>query len=469
MANRVARALLGWALVWGVALALAAWWVVHHEMSEMQDDSLLAAAEAFAWPLSQLPQAPQLPVEPPPPAPTAPAMPVAAPPAPLVPPGLHHASRFVWQRVQQGPGAAVLQASAGAPASPLLPAPSAGLSDVQAWRVHATPLPLPGQWLLVAQARHEREEAQREAAVAVAVVTLPMAVLGLLWLRQLLRRELVPLRSLSRRLASHDPLVPGATLGPAERRELVTMHEAVDSLSARLALRVARERAFTAHAAHALRTPLAGIDAQLAVALREAPAALQPRLQRVRDASGRLQRVLTALLALFRTDQALQRDELDLPALAARLPVDGLAVQVRADQPVRADADLVTAALLNLLDNALRHGARQVVLSTPRPGVVRVQDDGPGVPASRLQALRQGLSQVQDLWAPAAGPGVAAQADVAGATDNAALSALGLGLVLAEWVARAHGGTLHLPEVAQGFAVELNLGTHPHTQPLPLS
>ena len=234
MAGRVGRALLGWAVVWGVALALAAWWVVHHEMSEMQDDSLQAAAEAFAWPLSQEPPVPL-------------AMAAVAP----APPGLHPTSRFVWQRVQQGPGVAVLQASAGAPSAALLTQPVAGLSDVAAWRVHATALPMPGQWLLVAQARDERAEAQREAALAVAWVTLPMAVLGLLWLRQLLRRELVPLRSLSRRLAAHEPLAPGASLGPAERRELVAVHEAVDSLSARLSLRVARERAFTAHAAHA--------------------------------------------------------------------------------------------------------------------------------------------------------------------------------------------------------------------------
>jgi signal transduction histidine kinase len=451
MASRVARALLGWAVVWGVALALAAWWVVHHEMAEMQDDSLHAAAEAFAWPLS---------LTPPPPALAAPDLP-AAPAGAATPPvrsaetGAHDPTRFVWQRVQQGPVAVVLQASLGAPTAALLAQPVAGLSDADGWRVHSSPLPTPGQWLLVAQASHERDETQREAAQAVAVVTLPMAALGLLWLRQRVRRELVPLRNLSLRLAAHDPLAPGATLGPAERRELAAVHVAVDTLSARLAQRAARERAFTAHAAHALRTPLAGIDAQLAVALREAPATLQPRLQRVRDASGRLQRVLAALLTLFRSDQPLQRALLDLPALAARLPVPGLAVLALPGQPVHADADLVTAALLNLLDNAVRHGAHQVCLSTPQPDVILVQDDGPGVPAARLQALRHGLGQALAL-APAA------------STDNRSTPALGLGLMLAEMVARAHGGSLRLPEVAHGFAVELHLGPAvPHAADTP--
>jgi signal transduction histidine kinase len=84
-------------------------------------------------------------------------------------------------------------------------------------------------------------------------------------------------------------------------------------------------------------------------------------------------------------------------------------------------------------------------LSTPQPDVILVQDDGPGVPAARLQALRHGLGQALTL-APAA------------STDNRSTPALGLGLMLAEMVARAHGGSLRLPEVAHGFAVELHLG-----------
>jgi signal transduction histidine kinase len=444
IARRVARALLGWAVVWGLALALAAWWVVSHEMAEMQDDSLRAAAQAFAGPLSMVP-----------PADAGGAAAAVYSPATAPGPtgaGRHDSNRFVWQRVQQGPVPRVLQSSLGAPGQALLPPAVAGLSDTPLWRVHATPLPTPGQWLLVAQSSRERKEAQREAALAVALVTLPMAVLGLIWLRWQLRRELVPLHTLSRRLATHDPLLPGATLGPVQRRELAAVHEAVDGLSARLAQRVARERAFTAHAAHALRTPLAGMDVQLAMALREAPEPLRPRLQRVRDASGRLQRVLAALLALFRSDQPLQRPQLDLPALAARLPDVGLDVRALAQHPLHADADLLTAALLNLLHNAVRHGARQVTLSTPQPDVLRVCDDGPGVPAARLMALRQSLDQEP---APAL---ITENVDPGTSGGAVAGGGFGLGLRLAELVARAHGGTLQLPDVALGFAVELHLG-----------
>ncbi|MDP1535392.1 MAG: ATP-binding protein, partial [Rubrivivax sp.] len=172
----------------------------------------------------------------------------------------------------------------------------------------------------------------------------------------------------------------------------------------------------------------------LAVALRECPPALQPRLQRVRDAAGRLQRVVAALLSLFRAGIELQRARVDLGALLARLPVDGLALRVEGGAAIDADPDLLTAALLNLLDNSLRCGARHVVISQPQPGTVRLADDGAGVSAERRAALQDALDR------------------------QAYDGATGLGLMLADLVARAHGGALQLPALdGSGFVADLHL------------
>ncbi len=417
--QRLSRALLLSALAWSSVLAVAVWLPMREEVDELLDDALQSAAEGMVDLLA-----------------------VAQPaPASSPPPAGSGGRRFVWQLVSHHDGARLLRQSAGAPAAALHATPTPGLSDVAGWRVFGQPLGHDGQMVYVAQTRAERGKAESAIGFAVLLAGLPMVLLALLWLRARVRHELQPLQVLSERLAHFDPLQPGATLGTSEHEELRPVQAAIDALAGRLADRVAREHAFTAHAAHALRTPLAGIDAQLAVALREAPAPLQPRLQRVRAAAGRLQRVVAALLALFRSGSELQRVPLDLATLAARLPVEGLALSAEPAPPLSADVDLLVAALLNLLDNALRHGAKTVTLSSPQPGVLAVQDDGEGVTPERRRDLAQALEQEQ----------------YEGRT--------GLGLMLADLVARAHGGQLQLPPAPVGFTVWLVLGPQDNQPP----
>ena len=420
---RLVRALLAWSLVWSLAVALAVWLAVQQQVEDLLDESLQSAAELLKAPLMAEDAA--LPAE----------------------SGGTDAtgggelaedadSGFAWQVVQYSPADAadVLFNSATAPTVAWRLAPTTGFSDGAGWRVFGTRLADDGRFLYVGQTRDERSEVQIEVALSVAAATLSIGLLAHFWLRARVRYELLPVQRLAERLAAHDPIADGGSLGVAECEELQPMHAAIDTLAARLAHRLAQERAFTAHAAHALRTPLAGIDAQLAVALRESPPALQPRLQRVRSAAGRLQRVVSALLTLFRSGVELRRQTIDPAALVRRLAIDGLTVELAETQAISADPDLLAAALLNLLDNALRNGAQRLVLSTPGRDCLRLHDDGPGVAPERLQQL---------------------QAAIAAQTYE---GNTGLGLMLADLIARAHGGQLVLPLVEGGFAVELQLG-----------
>ena len=412
--GRLARSLVLWSVLWSAALGAAVWVIVQDEVEELLDDTLQSAAEGLIGPL---------------------ALSLAEPVDPsTLPPRSKTSGRFTWQLVSHQPRVHLVASARGAPETPLHDTPKPGFSDVPGWRVYGQATGRDGQMVYVAQTTEERLEAETEIALAALFAGAPMTVLAVLWLSSRIRSELQPLRDLSQRLAHYDPMQPGATLGAAEREELQPVHAAIDSLARRLTRRIAHERAFTSHAAHALRTPLAGIDAQLAVALREAEPPHRPRLQRVRAAAERLQRVVVALLAMFRSGAEVQRSEVDVGALAARLPIEGLAMEARGTTPLNADADLLIAAVLNLIDNAQRHGARSVTFSTPATNVLRVHDDGPGVDPARRRELRAAID---------------AQ-DYAGRT--------GLGLMLADLVARAHGGGLSLPDDAGGFAVELNLG-----------
>ena len=419
--RRLGNALLVWSLAWSLAVSAAVWLAADREVAELLDDQLQASAAVLGSLLHEG-------VGP------AAAGPADASIADLQARGADDdAPRFAWQVVT--PDGRVSLRSASAPPVPLRAVPASGFGNEAAWRVFGRPLPTQGSMLYVAQTRQERREAQLEVAISAILSALAVGLLGHLWLRARVRHELQPLQTLSDRLAAHDPLKAGAELGTPERRELAPMHEALEALSQRLALRIAREQAFSAHAAHALRTPLAGIDAQLAVALREAAPELQPRLRRARDAAGRLQGVVSSLLALFRAPVEPQRRTVDLAALVRNLPAPELRVR-RAEGVVQADADLLAAALLNLLDNARRHGAAEVSLSVPVPGTVRVQDDGPGLPPAQRAELQRALL----------------------AQDHARMP--GLGLVLADAVGRAHGGGLDLPDVPHGFAVDLRLVPH---------
>lgn len=415
--GRLARALLGWSLACGLAVAVAVGLAVQEEVDELLDDALRASAGLLSGLLS--PNIGTLMA--------GGSRDVAAP----VAPGADE--RFAWQVI--GADRQVLLRSPLAPQAPLQAAPASGFADTPVWRVFGRSLGAEGRLLIVAQTHAERAEARFEAGLYAGLATLAVGLLGYLWLRARVGRELAPLQTLSERLAHHDPLQSGATLGPAQREELRSIHMAIDELAQRLARRVASERAFSAHAAHALRTPLAGIDAQLAVALRECEPALQPRLRRVREAAGRLQHVVAALLTLFRSGTELQRQPVNLRSLLERLPVEGLKVEVQATRAVRADADLLAAALLNLLDNARRYGAHRMVVSTPSDDTVRLHDDGPGIAATQRQSLQAALDA------------------------QSYEGTMGLGLMLADVVAHAHGGRLVLPEVMDqpGFVAELDL------------
>ncbi len=416
--RRLARVLIFISLAGSVAVSVVVWLVVRQEMGELLDETLQESAQVLHGLLnvSGLP------------------LPLAAGgsmPAPA------HKEDLVWQIVdRQG---LVLLRSHQAPDQALVAPSVRGLASVDgAWRVFAQSLGEQGSVLQVAQRGSERREAQVDISGYTSAAALAVGLLCALWLSAAVRRELSPLSEMSAAVASYDPLQPGATLPQARRLEMLPLRQAVTELGARLARRVASERAFAGHAAHALRTPLAGLVAQLAAAQRLAPDETQPMLALARQAADRLRRVVEALLILFRSGSEPKWQSVDLQQIAAQLQVDGLSVTVQASPGLQADPDLLAAALANVLDNGVKHGATQIAISLRwqdgRPCVV-LADNGPGMTDAQRLRLQASID----------------------AQDSQGTSGLGLGLVLADLVARAHGGALRLPRVGAGCTVELQL------------
>ncbi|WP_166206084.1 ATP-binding protein [Cognatiluteimonas telluris] len=269
--------------------------------------------------------------------------------------------------------------------------------DGERWRVYQRWDASGRFWIQVAAPLHDRDELLASMARAIALPLL--FLLGLLPLATwwALRRGLAPLRALSCAIATQPARTPTLTRDDVPA-ELLQFTRALDALVANLDGALARERRFTADAAHELRHPLSVLRMELDLAGRvDDPSAAGMHLQRARDGLERMERLVVQLLTLARVESldrvddaaavslaTVARDVLaDAGALAAPRNV---VLTLDAIDPglVHGSAGLLRIALRNLIDNAILHGRRdgrvEVAVRTDASQVeFSVTDDGLGL------------------------------------------------------------------------------------------
>ncbi|MEO6983971.1 MAG: ATP-binding protein [Paralcaligenes sp.] len=233
-------------------------------------------------------------------------------------------------------------------------------------------------------------------------IAMPLLAL-LVWIS--IGRGLAPLKTTSMHIKTRnaDNLTPiDMTRAPDEIRPL---GDALNGLLLRLSKSIERERAFTADAAHELKTPLAAIKVQAQVAL-GATAVAEQRLamQKVVEGVDRGAHLVDQLLLLARLDEAqtLLMSPINLNdavrTIAAAHETErhrkgiNLAVTENALLTVNGQPDFMHSLLDNLIDNAVKYGVQgghiEVVLTRLEGNpVVIVQDDGPGVQPQDRQRL----------------------------------------------------------------------------------
>lgn len=317
---------------------------------------------------------------------------------------------------------------------------------------------IPGQdvWLQVAMPLAELHRAQYTAAAAAGGTVLALGLVACAILAWAVRQELRPIADFAQAIESIGPSTVHLPAARLPRRELVRAYGELGAMLGRLHAKLRSERAFSAHAAHSLRTPLAGLCAQLEVASALAPPEVAQRIGMASSSAQRLVGVVEALLSMTRATDGVHWRPFDATELAT--VAAGRGIEVDASQLVSAgvmsgDSDLLAVAVANLVDNAARHGARRIQLQahcSADQQSVQVTDDGPGVAKEGLARLESALDRF----------GQSGEID----------SALGLGLTLAASVARAHGGHLSLQcaEVdGHGFCARLTwpAGRRPVAEP----
>jgi signal transduction histidine kinase len=224
---------------------------------------------------------------------------------------------------------------------------------------------------------------------------------------------------------------------PPARDEMARLGDTLNEMLGRLEAALTRERSFVSDASHELRTPLAILRTELELALRgeSTKEELEDAVRSAAEETDRLNQLADDLLVIARSDQgrlpvrpaALDAGEV-LADVAHRFaararaerrpmrcePVDGM--------PLEADPARLDQALANMVDNALRHGRGEVILSAARSDgrvELHVRDHGPGFPPDFLPDAFERFSR---------------------ADEARSRGGTGLGLAITDAVARAHGG-----------------------------
>jgi len=315
--------------------------------------------------------------------------------------------------------------------------------------------PVGARWLLSGRLLDNWREAQHGIERALALSLLLSVGLGL-------AGGLVLARYVSRRLDLIAGAVDAVAGGDLARRVAVVAggHDAFDRLGGQLNTmldkveRLMTElRVMTDSLAHDLRSPLARLRTKAEnAALQTDPAPRDAALASLLAETDIVMRMLATLLEISRSE-AMSRDRfttLDPAALIEEIaelyaPVledagIDFAVQAAPAPGAAVHRELLSQAIANLLDNAIKHGSGgEIALRlASEPAAIRIEvaDRGRGIAlADQATALRR----FGRLDAARSEPGA------------------GLGLALVEAVSRLHGGRLELGDNAPGLVARIVL------------
>lgn len=283
----------------------------------------------------------------------------------------------------------------------------------------------------------------------VSVLTFLALLVGVAWLSTRVTRPLQRLTESADRFSAAEPLQPLRPEGPPDMRRAI---RAFNGLSRRITELLDEKDQMLGALGHDLRTPLASVKIR-AASMR--PVAERTALYATVDG---MERMIDDILTLARTGRSAE----PLTQVGVRALVLGVVGEFEAqgatvDLKTAGDIvwplrpDLVTRALRNLVENAVRYaGSATLDFAVDGPClVIRVDDDGPGLPEDQLEQVLRPFSRLDQ-------------------SRNRGTGGAGLGLAIAVSIARLHGGDVELRNRdAGGLTAALRLGAGSSTETAP--
>ncbi len=260
----------------------------------------------------------------------------------------------------------------------------------------------PPVWVEVAETLKKRRTMAREILQQSIMPLLMFWIISLVLVIYAVRRALAPLHQLSLhvRQRSMGDFSPLPTHVP---REVLPLATALNDLMQRQSEHLSAQQRFIAHAAHQLRTPVAGLRSLVEAELMDYQDQPAPDLLRqMHRVTLRMSRLVRQLLSLSRADPlnmmpSATANDLQLlihealSSVQQALPEHQHRILLQTSTEVlwvKGDHVLLVEMISNLIDNALRYSpANSVVNINQKQYRLSIMDHGPGVPESEMDQI----------------------------------------------------------------------------------
>ncbi len=282
------------------------------------------------------------------------------------------------------------------------------------------------------------------ASILIILVAALMLLVGLgTWL--LTGQALAPLAAVTRvatQITQADDLSRRIPLSGSPRNEVGQLIASFNDTLERLEKLFSSQRRFLADVSHELRTPLTVIKGEVGL-MRLTGEVEEESLRNIEREVDRLTRLVGDLLLLAQAETGqlplstgpVELDTLLLEVIQQMRTLAGERVSIQIDEidqvPMIGDQDRLKQVIVNLVANAIQYmpGGGQVKIALrkdDRHAVLTVADTGPGIPAADLPHIFERFYRAER------------------SRKRNESSGFGLGLSIASWIVRRHGGAIEV-------------------------